>query len=279
MSGTKTLLKSLLVRQHWQKYETFCTEYKKVAQEMGREFRGSVPSKAQFYRWLSGQLRGGVPYPDACRVLEKMFPDWTAAELFAACPDELDNHEDWQADRQYADVVGVFVSRAAFSAKIPPVVLFDRATSIRAAGLSLNILCQQYSDEELCRKVEAGACLRCLFLDPKGDAIRAREREEGHPVGLLSTLTDLNIRMLIERVRPRLQVSARERLQVATYDETVRFNIVLIDDRLGVVQPYLPHSRGVDAPTLVLEPGDAGDGLFPVFSRIFEAMWERSRPL
>lgn len=43
---------------------------------------GVAPSRAEYYRWLSGQLRGGMPYPDACRVPESMFPPWKAADLF-----------------------------------------------------------------------------------------------------------------------------------------------------------------------------------------------------
>lgn len=77
--STDTLLKELLRRRHF-RYETFHTEYEKVAAQIAPE--DIPPSKAQFYRWLSGQLKGGVPYPDACRVLEAMFPPWKAADLF-----------------------------------------------------------------------------------------------------------------------------------------------------------------------------------------------------
>ena len=30
-----------------------------------------------------------LPYPDHCRVLEEMFPGWTAEQLFSPCPPEL----------------------------------------------------------------------------------------------------------------------------------------------------------------------------------------------
>lgn len=79
MSTGTTLLKELLRRRHL-KYESFHAEYLKVAAQIAPE--DIPPSKAQFYRWLSGQLKGGIPYPDACRVLEHMFPPWKAAELF-----------------------------------------------------------------------------------------------------------------------------------------------------------------------------------------------------
>jgi hypothetical protein len=79
MSTDTTLLKELLRQRHL-KYETFRVEYEKVAGQVAAD--GVAPSKAQYYRWLSGQLRGGIPYPDACRVLESMFPPWKAADLF-----------------------------------------------------------------------------------------------------------------------------------------------------------------------------------------------------
>lgn len=80
MSANTTLLKVLLRQRHLQRYETFRAEYEKVALQIAPD--DAAPSKAQYYRWLSGQLKGGVPYPDACRVLESMFPPWTAIDLF-----------------------------------------------------------------------------------------------------------------------------------------------------------------------------------------------------
>lgn len=82
--GTEqTVLKRLLVQRHLQRYDTFRAEYLKAAALISPELRRTVPSRAQYYRWLSGGLKGGLPYPDACRVLETMFPPWAAAELFA----------------------------------------------------------------------------------------------------------------------------------------------------------------------------------------------------
>jgi hypothetical protein len=83
LNATTTLLKVLLTQQHLQRYETFCAEYEKVALKIAPELCNTAPSKAQYYRWLSGQLKGGVPYPDACRVLEGMFSPWKVSELFA----------------------------------------------------------------------------------------------------------------------------------------------------------------------------------------------------
>jgi hypothetical protein len=77
-----TLLKELLTQQHLQRYESFRAEYERVAARLAPDLRHSAPSRAQFFRWTSGHLKGGTPYPDACRVLEGMFPNWTADDLF-----------------------------------------------------------------------------------------------------------------------------------------------------------------------------------------------------
>ena len=88
MSSHPTLLKELLVIRHWQKYETFCAEYERVAGNVDKRLRATQPSRAQYYRWLSGHLKAGLPYPDACRVLEAMFPGHAAQELFRVRPIE-----------------------------------------------------------------------------------------------------------------------------------------------------------------------------------------------
>ena len=117
--------------------------------------------------------------------------------------------------------------------------MFDEARDVRAVGLSLNLICQQYPDQRLYRLVENGAELHCLFLDPDGEAIQVREREEGYTDHHLVMLTKLNIEVL-SRLRDRLPGSAKGRLSLAVYDETIRFGIVLIDGETCVAQPYLP---------------------------------------
>ncbi len=84
----RTVLRSLLVQRHWQKYDTFRAEYVRVAGNLAPELRRTAPSRAQYYRWLAGGVKGGQPYPEACRVLEAMLPPWKASELFGAAPPE-----------------------------------------------------------------------------------------------------------------------------------------------------------------------------------------------
>ena len=81
MTTQPVVLKVLLQHRHLQTHRAFCREYDKVAAKADPTLRGGWPSKAQFYRWLSGELVG-LPYPDHCRVLEGMFPGWKVDQLF-----------------------------------------------------------------------------------------------------------------------------------------------------------------------------------------------------
>ena len=83
MDAKPVVLKVLLQHRHLQTHRAFCREYDRVAAKADPTLRGGWPSKAQFYRWLSGELIG-LPYPDHCRILESMFPDWRVDQLFQA---------------------------------------------------------------------------------------------------------------------------------------------------------------------------------------------------
>jgi hypothetical protein len=294
MMDEPVALKTLVRERHW-KYATFCAEYDKVARTLGSELTGTWPSRAQFQRWLAGGLRG-LPYPDTCRVLEAMFPGWKVEQLFGPYPEQPPRPVVASASRpslvsaaaidtaalstdKYSDVVAVYDTRSEFSAKMPAHALFDDARSIRACGLSLNLMCQQYAEHSLRRLAEGGTRIRCLFLDPDGQAIRERETEENYEAGTLSDLTRINIQSVQDRVRRLLPDEARSRLEIATYDETIRFNIVVIDEQLAVVQPYLPAVRGVDSPTFVLQRKWENRGLFPMFDAVISSLWTRARKI
>ena len=81
MDAKTIVLKVLLQHRHLQTHRAFCREYDRVAAKADPTLRGGWPSKAQFYRWLSGELVG-LPCPDHCRILESMFPGWKVDQLF-----------------------------------------------------------------------------------------------------------------------------------------------------------------------------------------------------
>ena len=208
-----------------------------------------------------------------------------AANLIAhapgrATPDVLDTDAIGRAiaDR-FADLAEIYLTRAEFTANLPVHTLFHEASDIRAAGLSLNLICQHYGDTAIRALLERGAHLRCLFLDPAGSAIKGRETEEGFPAGHLAALTELNIQGLISRVRDRLDAEAQERLQIGTYNAPIRFNITIVDDATCIAQPYLPEARGVDSPTFVIQRRPSFGGLYAIFDQIFTSLWERRRTL
>lgn len=290
MATESTLLRVLLRQRHMQGYMTFRKEYDRVAKQLDGDLVGQWPSKAQFYRWMSGDLLG-LPYADHCRVLEKMFPGWTAQQLLA--PHEGDGESpvtppqrsasnapaprpvQLPQQARLADVMAVYATRTEFLHNVTARTLFDGAKQIDMVGLSLNMLCQQYSDKSLLDAIEAGTVIRALFLDPNGTYSAAREHEEGLPEGHLSTLTRLNIEAL-SRVGSKVSPDARGSLNMRVYDEPIRYNITIIDQAECVVQPYLPDARGVESPTLVIEKDETMPGLYTTFAQVFESMWDRA---
>src|SRR5262245_18095621 len=81
VSDQQIRLKVLLQQRHWQTYRVFRAEYDKAAKQLDPQLIGTWPSRAQFHRWLSGDLKN-LPYADHCRILEVMFPGWSADQLF-----------------------------------------------------------------------------------------------------------------------------------------------------------------------------------------------------
>jgi len=106
--------------------------------------------------------------------------------------------------------------------------------------------------------------------------MRIREKEEGYHQGFLGNLTQMNIDIMRGRIRDRLDPKIRDRFTLALSDETVRFNIILIDESFGIFQPYLPEARGVDSPTFVMKTGSSEVGFFHVFDQVFTALWKRA---
>jgi hypothetical protein len=289
MTGQPTLLAALLEDRGWQRYGTFRAAYEKAARSLDRRHGGSAPSRAQFHRWLTGDLRS-LPYTDHCRVLEHMLTGYSVGQLFKPCPNGIPAPRSASSadpgspprtptvDIGTADIAAVFASRSDFAARMEPRALLDGAARIRAAGLSHNLICQQLPDQQLLRMLTGGTHLSCLFLDPEGEAIAAREREEDYAPGFLASLTTFNMQVLC-RLRDRLPAGERDRVRIGVYDETIRFNIMLVDDQTCVVQPYLPHARGIDSPTLLLRHDGKPGGMYPIFEQVYEAVAERSRQI
>jgi hypothetical protein len=211
------------------------------------------------------------------RSVAAMFEPWDSNELpMATGTVSLENAS--QSNESLAGVTAIYASRTEFSSNLPATKLFDEARRVDAVGLSLNILCQGYPDVKLHRLLRR-AEMRFLFLDPDGRAIRDRNNEEGHEEGHLSALTRSNI-SFIQRLRLQLEGEAASRVEVKVYDETVRFNLMFIDEELGVMQTYLPGLRGLASPTFVMSRQSGGaTGLYEVYADLFEQIWQGGRTL
>ncbi|MBM7783563.1 DUF5919 domain-containing protein [Tenggerimyces flavus] len=192
--------------------------------------------------------------------------------------DAMDIVSQLMGDR-FADLSAIYMTRSDFASEVSLTELLDNADTIDAVGISLNLLCQQYPDRNLRAVLERGATLRCLFLDPASEAVKTYEDEEGYIPGQISALTELNIQAIVKRVRDRMPIEAQARLQVATYNETSRFNLLIVDHQVCVMQPYFPHTRGIDSPTFMINRQTLPGGLFPIFEQVFETLWERGTRL
>ena len=217
--------------------------------------------------WINGRT---VPPADALLAAAKA----TDLSLDEWLEDSDEPREHSSRHNRHADVTHVFPTRSEFTSRMPPHQLFDDAREILAMGISLNLLCQQYSTNSLRLLIEKGCMIKCLFLKPGGTAMTAREAEEHYLAGELSRLTQLNIDIL-EALRRNLPGNRRRLLEIRTYDSTVRFNVVLINETTGIIQPYLPILRGIDSPTLVLRRREPDGGLYSTFSEMFHAAWEQ----
>jgi hypothetical protein len=86
-------LKSLLRERHLHEYSEFVAEYRRRAEELSLPRLASPPTKAQYYRWVGGQVQR-LPRGYHCMVLERMFPGWTADELFGHAVHDKEMQED-----------------------------------------------------------------------------------------------------------------------------------------------------------------------------------------
>ncbi|MGW5385613.1 DUF5919 domain-containing protein [Nocardia sp. NPDC003963] len=278
-----TVLKALLQQRHIQTVAAFNREYDRHALKIDPVIVGCGPKKAQFYRWLSGDI-AGLPYPHHRRILQAMFPGRSIEELFdqdGSGPrirhDAMTQEAPRQRGHRTADVESVFPSRAAFTRDIPPQQLFESATTVDMIGISLNMLCQQYPEREIARLLESGSTIRCLFLDPEGEETRRRESEEGQVPGALAGLTTLNMGVL-QRINEASDGVVPGTVRIRTYDQTARFNIVIVDSALCVVQPYLPFVRGLESPTFVVRRTEDA-GVFDTFAGVFDGIWVRGKEM
>lgn len=255
--GGPTLLKALLRARHWQKHSTFVREWDKIAREIDPQLVGTWPRQAQFYRWLRGELRE-LPYPDACRVLEAMFPECDLKELFEPC--HLETVTKLATSNRTNKGRDEFPISALWP-RTSPDVLDDLISRVSAAreevsvfGLSRNF----YAKDDMLPLFEAKASeipVTFYVMDPHCDSRRDRYRLE--PVE--AAMEDPR-RYKREILRPLHAASQRigstssssSGLRIFTYNFPCSFAMEKID-RSCRVMLYGHGKRGTEGPIFVFD--------------------------
>jgi hypothetical protein len=260
--GEPTLLKALLRARHWQKHATFVREWDKAARAIDPQLRGSWPRHAQFYRWLRGELRE-LPYPDACRVLESMFPQYNVRDLFRPCSSATANKLLRTSEPPTGNATNELdpLGRAGISQVWPrtgPDVLHDLVTRVSGAhqevsmfGLTRNI----YASDEILPLFESKAReipVTFYVMDPHCDSRRDRYRLEPAEAAMEDPAHYKR-----EILRPLFAASQRispstpeAGLRIFTYNFPCSFGIEKVD-RSCRVMLYGHGKRGTEGPILV----------------------------
>ena len=273
-------LRELMV-QHWPCFEPFLNDRREVELALDElEVARHVVSRN---RALSENVLAQAERA-AARLLQLLDGEAGAPGLRAP----VDVVEELVGDR-YADLIGVHPDRVRLLRDLPVEDLLAGARRLDALGISLNLLCQNFTGRRLVGLADSGCRVRLLFLNPASSAVRRRERELGIGRGELAKSVETNI-MHVRRVRARLRDAGA--FEIRVYDELPRCSAYLVDgdgpDGLGVVQPYLRRARGMESPALVVRGAAPGPivagrppeaGLFQVYQEEFEGVWGDSRPV
>lgn len=260
-----TLLKVLLRVRHWQKHTTFIKEWDKIAREIDPQLVGTWPRHAQFYRWLRGDLRE-LPYPDACRVLEALFPQYSVNDLFEPCsPDTLPTMHNSSAVTPDSAHRLNHLEQAGIADLWPrtnPDVLEDLERRVSGAheeisvfGLSRNF----YAKDDMLPLFETKASeipITFYVMDPHCESRRDRYRLEPVEAAMEdpTRYTREILRPLFaasKRIEPRAPTAG---LRIFTFNFPCSFAIEKID-RICRVMLYGHGKRGTEGPMFVFEEG------------------------
>lgn len=262
-SPDQTLLKVLLRARHWQKHSTFVREWEKIARNVDPELVGTWPRHAQFYRWLRGEIRE-LPYPDACRVLESMFPEYSVKSLFEPCPsgkvDELLNGNgkatatpNRQTPLEEARVSDIWP-------RTNPEVLDDLVRRVTNAHQEISVFGltrNYYAEDDMLPLLEVKASeipVTFYVMDP-----RCSSRQDRYRLEPLEAAMEDPARLIREILRPLFVASQRitpttptAGMRIFTFNFPCSFAVEKID-RSCRVMLYGHGKRGTESPIMVFE--------------------------
>ncbi|WP_214412921.1 hypothetical protein [Sphaerisporangium fuscum] len=141
-----------------------------MARSVDRRLVGSSPSREAYGRWLKGHLKT-KPHADHCRVLERMFPGHTVAELLAPYDP---GGEDPGVQQTRPDPREAATNRRE---------VFQLGATTMALGLTESILRGPDLFEQALDSSNVGEA-RLLYLESAVDRL-AQKMEKAHPASVL----------------------------------------------------------------------------------------------
>lgn len=279
MNAKPIVLKALLQQRHLHTHSAFRREYDRIAEQIDKSLKTSWPSKAQFYRWLSGDLVG-LPQVDHCRVLESMFPGWTVAQLFEPNDGPIDfvpEPRTSQAKKpeqstapavSSVDPTGAVVRFYHHRADTPKSLWMDLLTGANVnidlfANASLFLPEENPEAIDIIKQKAGGTKIRIMLADPDHPAAELRGREERLFDGIPG-----RIKMAWAYYRPLIGVDGVE----FRMHGTSLYNSIFRYDNQMLVNQHIYGAYGYIAPILhVRRVADAD--LFETYMKSFERIW------
>jgi hypothetical protein len=277
-AAKQVVLKVLLRQRHLQSYSSFIREYNRVAERVDKTIKGHGPSKAQYYRWLSGELIG-LPYTDHCLILEAMFPDWKVEQLFefhtgdteiAPEPPESATHITSPSAAAPSATPNEMVALYSHRADTPKKLWMDLlagATERIDLFANASLFLPEENPEAiriLKEKARGGVKIRILLGDPEDPAMSLR----GHEERLFEQIPG-RIRMALAYYRPLVGLDGIEfRLH-----GTSLYNSIFRYDNQMLVNQHIYGTYGYIAPILHLRK-QPGCDLFDTYMRSLDLVWD-----
>jgi hypothetical protein len=147
-------------------------------------------------------------------------------------------------------------------------------------GIANNNWCGDRDFESsVLKAVRSGVEMKILFLDPNGNAVITREKEDGRRK-TADTIRS-SIRVVWEQIRSKLdgESGAQGLLRLYVYDATPSSGVTWIDDSFMVVTHYLAGFANVTSPALIVKPVETGpdaSDLYRTYEENAERLIERS---
>ncbi|GGS21226.1 XRE family transcriptional regulator [Actinokineospora fastidiosa] len=269
--GDKTVLLGVLLRQRRiNGYSAFCREYAKAAEATDASLKRAYPSKAQFYRWLSGEVVT-LPYGDHCRVLETMFPSWTAEQLFEPYADNIEFVPEPASTAgrpptpdPNQELVQVYPTRSAVPYPLWTDLIHGVTTQMDVLVFSGQFLVEQFNILPVIRaKVGAGVRFRFVVGDETSPAVIQRAAEEGTTGGL-----EGRIQMMRRYLR---DVADLPGVEVRTHG-TILYNSIYRFDDQALINGHAFGSMAGQNPILHLRRTEGGT-MWRHYMESFDRVW------